>query len=262
MYRQLCSRGGICGVWDAATRLKVTPMPESPIAPLLPHSLALIDDDKEYTKFLSKDLAERGIRVDVFEDSNDLLVHSGAYAYDFYVMDLMLPGVDGLDLIKLLRRRTDAGVLVVSGRLAPDVFEASITSGADMYLAKPVRFEQVVVAIQGVLRRAALANPAHAPWRLDRITRQLIAPDGVRIELNDMDLLVIESFIEADGDVVTREALYARLGQTAEIDASGSLNAVIYRLRRRIERATPIVVPLLSKSRVGYVFRAPLKVEP
>jgi two-component system OmpR family response regulator len=226
---------------------------------MLPKTLALIDDDSEYTEYLAKDLMGRGIQVDVFGDSNDLLVNDAAYGFDFYVVDLMLPGVDGIDLIKLLRRRTDAGVLVVSGRLAPDAFETAITSGADMYLAKPVRFEQVAVAIQGVRRRMASVSAAQAPWRLDRQARQLIAPDGARIELNDVDFSVMQSLLEANGEVVTREALHAALGQFPDGPAEGSLNAVIYRLRRRIERATPVVVPLQSKSRVGYVFRAPLK---
>ncbi len=226
---------------------------------MLPKTLALIDDDREYTEFLAKDLSGRGIHVDVFGDSNDLLVHDAAYGFDFYVVDLMLPGVDGIDLIKLLRRRTDAGVLVVSGRLAPDVFETAITSGADMYLAKPVRFEQVAVAIQGVRRRVVAVNVANSPWCLDRQARQLMAPDGTRIDLNEVDFAVMQSLLEANGEAVTREALHATLGQSADCPAEGSLNAVIYRLRRRIERATPMVVPLQSKSRVGYVFRAPLK---
>ena len=60
-----------------------------------------------------------GIKVDVFGDSNDLLAHTDPYGYDFYLVDLMLPGIDGVDLIRVLRRRSNAGVLVVSGRLAP-----------------------------------------------------------------------------------------------------------------------------------------------
>jgi len=226
---------------------------------MFPKTIALVDDDKVVTEFLSQFLRERGARVDVFGDSNDLLADSDAYAYDFYVVDLSLPGIDGVDLIKVLRRRSDAGILVVSGRLASDVFQQVITAGADMYLAKPVQFEQVALAIEAVVRRAGSANPASTPWKLDRRARQLIAPDGARVDLSDADLVVIECLVEAQGETVTRETLLQRLGRTPDGESGDGLNATIYRLRRRIERATPTVVPLQSKSRVGYTFRAPLK---
>ena len=113
---------------------------------MLPPSLALIDDDAVYADLLSRYLRGRGVRVDVYGDSDKMLSQPDAYAYDFYVVDLMLPGVDGVELIKIIRRSSDAGLLVVSGRLAPDVFQQVINAGADMYLAKPVQFEQVTLA--------------------------------------------------------------------------------------------------------------------
>jgi DNA-binding response OmpR family regulator len=226
---------------------------------MLPRTLALVDDDAEYTEFLSQYLRERGVAVDVFSDSNRFLAHTAPYAYEFYVVDLMLPGIDGIDLIKVLRLRSSAGVLVVSGRLAPDVFAQVVDAGADMYLAKPVQFEQVALAIKAVQRRAVSTLMPGAAWQFDRRAGQLIAPDGSVIDLSESDQLVMECFAAADGADVTREALRQRLGQDHDGDAADSLNATIYRLRRRIEKATPLVVPLQSKSRVGYVFRAPLR---
>jgi DNA-binding response OmpR family regulator len=236
---------------------------QTPISPdaarALHLSIALVDDDLEYTEFLAQYLRERGARVDVFPDSNDLLAHHDPYGYDFYVLDLMLPGVDGAELIKVLRRRTDAGLLVVSGRLAPDVFRQVITAGADMYLAKPVQFEQVALAIQAVQRRIESASAAQTVWRLDQRARQLIAPDGARVDLSDADMLLMDCFLAAEGEVVSRDTLRQRLGRETDEDSADGLNATIYRLRRRIERATPVLVPLQSRSRVGYVFKAPLK---
>ncbi len=222
-------------------------------------SLALVDDDLEYSEGLCGYLREQGIPVHSFADSNDLLAHTDPYAYEFYVVDLMLPGVDGVELIKVLRRRSDAGLLVVSGRLGPDVFKRVITAGADMYLAKPVQFEQVALAIQAVRRRAGSSDPTQNPWRVDRRVGQLVAPDGARVDLSDADRALIECFVEAQGEVVRRETLLRRLGRPDDVEASGGLNATVFRLRRRIERATPVTVPLQTKSGVGYVFRAPLK---
>ena len=227
---------------------------------MAPLHLALVDDDAEYTEFLSQYLREKGLAVDVFADSHDLMALDDPYRYDFYVVDLMLPGIDGVNLIKLLRRRTNAGVLVVSGRLAADVFREVVTAGADMYLVKPVQFEQVEIAIEAVQRRAAPPGAApEAAWTLDRRAGQLVAPDGARVELSDADRALMDSFVEANGEVVTREALRRALGKPDDDESGDGLNATIYRLRRRIEKATPSVVPLQSRSRVGYVFRAPLK---
>lgn len=225
---------------------------------MLPKTLALIDDDPEYAELLAGYLRERGVQVRVYTDSNDLLGDPQSHGYDFYVVDLMLPGIDGVDLIKILRKRSRAGLLVVSGRLGPEVFRAVISIGADMYLAKPVQFEQIEVAIMAVHRRVAESQSPVGQWRLDRTAGELIAPDGSRVELSGGDLAVLECFAEAGGAVVTRDALRQRLGRAESDEADDGVNASIYRLRRRIERATPAMVPLQSKSRVGYVFQASL----
>ncbi len=226
---------------------------------MLPKTLALIDDDREYNEYLAQHLRGEGVEVHVYADSNTLLADDAAYGYDFYIVDLVLPGVDGVQLIKILRMRSDAGVLVVSGQVAPEVFNAVLVAGADMVLAKPVQFEQVSLAIQAVYRRARPDQRSQSsPWRLDRRARELIAPDGARVPLSDADLAVLECFLEAAGETVSRDTLRQRLGHGAASEGDDSLNATIYRLRRRIERATPMLVPLQSKSRVGYIFRAPL----
>jgi len=227
-------------------------------AGMLPRTLALIDDDPVYSEYLAQHLQERGVQVTRYADGNSLLADAGA-DYDFYIVDLMLPGVDGEQLLDILRRRSEAGVLVVSGRLGAEVFSNVLRAGADMYLAKPVQFEQVENAIRAVYRRSARVAGASGPWRLDRRARTLIAPDGAQISLADSDFLVLEQFLASEGQPVSREALLTALGRpNAGPEGADVLNAVMYRLRRRIERATPMLVPLQARSRVGYVFRATL----
>ena len=223
-----------------------------------PKTLALIDDDPEYTEFLAQYLRDLGIEVFVYADSNEMLAGAHAFAHDFYVVDLMLPGVDGVELIKILRKRTDAGLLVVSGRLGAEVFKSVITAGADMHLVKPVQFEQVALAIEAVQRRVGKAQAALPAWKLDRRAGELVAPDGARVALSEIDCAVMECFLAAHGEPVLRDTLRQRLARDAQPDQEDGLNATIYRLRRRIERATPTPVPLQSKSRIGYQFRAPL----
>ena len=97
---------------------------------MLPKTLALVDDNKEYVELLSQHLEDHGIKVDVFHDSNDLLIHPEPYHYDFYIIDLMLPGVDGVNTIELIRKRSRAGLLVISGRALGDAFKLAIEAGA------------------------------------------------------------------------------------------------------------------------------------
>ncbi|MBT9594395.1 MAG: response regulator transcription factor [Vitreoscilla sp.] len=225
----------------------------------LPASIAIVDDDIEYSEFLAQHLRDLGLQVHRFADSNELLTDKAPFSYGFYLVDLMLPGIDGVELIRVLRRRTHAGVLVISGRVAQDVFSSVVDAGADMHLAKPVNFDQVVVAIRAVHRRVVATEAGSKEWLLDRQSGQLVAPDGVRVDLSDGDLVVMECFVEAQGQTVTREVLCRRLGRPVTDEPDNTLSATLYRLRRRIERATPVVVPMQSQSRVGYVFRAPLR---
>ncbi len=223
----------------------------------LPRTLALVDDDADYSEFLTLHLRGLGIEVQPYADSNDLLTGAAPFDHSFYILDLMLPGVDGVDLITLLRRRTRAGILVVSGRASPDVFAQVIDAGADMYLAKPASFEQIVVAVRGVHRR--VAAPSTQVWMLDGRGSRLIAPDGVEVSLSETDHAVMQCFLEARGEVVTRETLCQRLGHGSTPEAENLLSATVYRLRRRVERATPLPVPLQTQARVGYVFRGELR---
>ena len=81
---------------------------------MLPRSLALVDNDTEYTEFLAQHLQGQGVSEQRYADSSDLLADVAPWRHEFYVVDLMLPGVDGTEMIRILRKRTDAGVLVVS----------------------------------------------------------------------------------------------------------------------------------------------------
>jgi two-component system, OmpR family, response regulator len=225
---------------------------------MLPKTLALIDDDADFSEFLAQHLRERDVSVKVYGDSLQLLADEHAYDHDFYIVDLTLPGIDGVQLIKVLRMRTNAGLLVISGRHGSQVFADVMTAGADMHLAKPLQFEQAVLAIQAVHRRAGKTGLPELAWKLDRAANELIAPDGAHVQLSEADVTVLECFVQAHGETVNREVLREKLGMGLDGETADSLNAVIYRLRRRIERATALMVPLQSRSRVGYVFRAPL----
>ena len=220
--------------------------------------ILIVEDEESYREPLVYQLTREGYDVSAAatrEEGLELFTKGGI---DLELLDLMLPGVDGAELIRILRQRTQAGVLIVSGRLGPEVFAEVINAGADMYLTKPVTFEQVELAIRAVHRRIMTTAKTATAWKLDGRRSVLTAPDGQLVELSPTDLLVMQCFLKAQGEVVSRDHIRELLGYTSATDSDNSLHATIYRLRRRIEKVTPLAVPLQSQQKVGYQFRAPL----
>lgn len=227
---------------------------------MLPATLTIVDDDSDYREYLAQHLTQQGLRVRTYADSNHLLAASDPFGDAFYIIDLMLPGVGGEELIRILRLRSEAGVLVVTGKAENGVFENVLTAGADMHLAKPVSLEQITLAISAVYRRIVRQHDeAQRAWQLDTDRQRLLSPEGEVIELGDNDISILSCFPPADGAVVPRETLCERLGRPVLDTSDNGLHAMIYRLRRRIEKVTGAVVPLQSQSRVGYVFKAPIR---
>lgn len=227
---------------------------------MLPATVTIVDDDADYREFLAQHLRQQGVRVRTFGDSNHLLADADPFGDAFYIIDLMLPGVGGEELIRILRLRSEAGVLVVTGKAETGVFENVLTAGADMHLAKPVSLEQISLAISAVFRRIVRQrNDAQRAWQLDADRQRLTSPEGDVIELGDNDVTILSCFPLAEGGVVARETLCERLGRPVLDTSDNGLHAMIYRLRRRIEKVTGAVVPLQSQSRVGYVFKAPIQ---
>lgn len=226
--------------------------------PELPASIALVDDEADFSDALVHHLIAQGVDAHWFADSESLLCAERPFGFGFYILDLGLPGIDGLSLLRVLRRRTQAGVLVLSGRMATDTFEASVDAGADMYLSKPLSVEQVLLAVKAVHRRVRAAGTAGAGevWRLDPAAARLFTPDGTAIELSASDVRLLERLARSADHVASRQELVASLG--IDGDDPNLLNATVYRLRRRIESAASVSAPLQSRSRVGYQFKGRL----
>jgi two-component system OmpR family response regulator len=218
----------------------------------LPHRLAWVGPAKP---------AAGGVADEVqwFGDSDDFLLAPDAFGFDFYVLQLAQQGVSGLDLVRLLRKRTGAGVLVLDDGRAGSVAPA-LDSGADMVLPADVPPEDLRAAVAAVHRRAlATATPsAGASWTLNEDSSTLRAPDGVEIGLSASDLALLQCFAEAPDGKVERAALVERLWGAKAGPMDNALHATVYRLRKRIEQSGHAFVPLHALAKVGYEFRAPL----
>lgn len=222
----------------------------------LPSSIAVIDGDPVFLQGLTNHLQSQGASVVGFADADDFVTSLTPFEFGFYVVDLDCPGIDGFTLCRLIRKRLRAGILVLSGRAQAGDFELSLGAGADMYLAKPVRYEQVLVSIQAIQRRVSdEMAPQHSTWVYDKQHRQLITPEGNAVELSPTDTLLIERFAQAGNKLVSHDQIRETLGIVNNSDSDNVLHAAIYRLKRRIEKSTSTAAPLQSQSRAGYVFK-------
>jgi DNA-binding response OmpR family regulator len=230
---------------------------------MLPGHITIVHDDADFRHQLGQHLRALGTQVREFADSSELLAAEGPYESDFYLIDLVPPGLPGEQLIRALRRHSQAGIVATSGTPWPDALETALAAGADMYLTRPVSPQQITLAVTAVHRRAAAAaRPAAAErgWLLDPGHRRLASPEGTIVALGDTDIALLTCFAEAAGGTVSHAEINTRLGRTQREAPDNSLHAIIYRLRRRIEKVTGGVLPLQAHSRVGYVFKAPIRI--
>ena len=230
----------------------------------VPERLAIVDDDSEFNEFLSSFLRFRGAFVASFRDGATFLRQTANESFDAYVIDLTLPGIDGVDVVSVVRaRHPRASILVATGRVGPDSFNSCMAAGADLILFKPVRFDQVVFAMQAIARRAsAFAEPAAtaatAPWSLDVAAAMLATPAGVRVKVSPAESDMLVALAASPGTTLSRTELARAAGMLEE--GQRNVDAAVHRMRKRIETATGEAAPVRSVHRVGYVLSLPLNV--
>ena len=194
-----------------------------------------------------------------FGDSDDFLLSPRAFDFPFYVVCLEQDGVPGRDLVRLVRRRSSAGIVAVcnSGEAG---FAAALDAGADMVLRQDAPPEHLRAAIRAVERRAGMAARAAAPGasRLLAGQARVETPDGTRIALGESDLAILRCFAQAEDGRVARRTLIESVWGEGKESMDNALHVTLYRLRKRIEQAGQGPAPVHSVSKVGYEFRAPL----
>lgn len=217
----------------------------------------IVDDDDEFVQFLVKYLEAKGWRAKGYV-SGEALLEAGTLAdFDFFIVDLGLPGIDGVDLVTLIRSRSDAGILIVSGRMGPDAFNSALAAGADMFINKPARFDQIYHAIMSVCRRIPIKGGVDASWTMRSDPAALISPDGRQVPLSPLEMSLINRLLEARGTPVSREEL-AQASGAGGAPEFRNLDAAIFRLRRKIERDAARPSPFRTVHGKGYQLSEPL----
>lgn len=194
-----------------------------------------------------------------FADSDAFLLSEAPYGYAAYVIEMRQSGVAGLDLVRLVRRRSTAPVLVLTTALDAD-FVPALAAGADMVLDADAPRAHLDAALSALARRAATARPMERDWQFRPSARRLLAPSGTDIALTDSDLVILTALANAPDHVVQRDDLMLLLWGRTDPALHNALHATVYRLRRRMEQDGG-VSPLQALTGVGYVFKARLTLQ-
>ena len=206
-----------------------------------PHIL-VVDDDARLRALLSRYLGERGFRVTTAGNAAEARAQLRSVSPDLMVLDVMMPGENGLDLTAALRadRHGDLPVLLLTARGAPEDRIAGFEAGADDYLGKPFEPLELVLRIRAMLRRAAPPappDPAATPIRLgplifDPARIELRGPGGM-VRLTGGEAALLAALARLPNEVLSREAIAAALG----MDDAGerAIDVQVTRLRRKIE---------------------------
>ncbi|PWC34447.1 response regulator [Azospirillum sp. TSO35-2] len=235
----------------------------------IPH-LLVVDDDREIRSLVAQFLTKHGFRVTGVRDGAEMMRTLDGARVDLIVLDLMLPGEDGLSLCRRLRAapqtaQTPVIMLTAMGEETDRI--VGLEMGADDYLAKPFSPRELLARIKAVLRRVSappVAGGAAAAgtvlrfegWSLDITKRELRSPDGVLVQLSagEYDLLV--AFVEHPQRVLTRDQLLDLARGRSAVPFDRSVDVQVSRLRRKIEPdpAEPTLIKTVRGG--GYLFTA------
>ena len=221
--------------------------------------LLIVEDDAKLAGVMRQGLREHGFVVDLAGDGPTGLAMAVGEAYDAIVLDVLLPRLDGLGVLKALReKRIPAPVLMLSARGALEDRVRGLDLGADDYLPKPFDFSELVARLRAIARRPA-AGPRTvltlADLELDPAAR-VVQRGGRRIELTAREFALLEYLLRRKGVVVTRDMILQNVWDAEYEGGSNLIEVYINYLRRKVDHDG--TAKLIHTVRgVGYVLREP-----
>ena len=233
--------------------------------------ILVVDDDAEIRNLLGDYLRRNGYRASAAADGKAMRTALARGKVDLVVLDLMLPGDDGLTLCRELRAGSDMPVIMLTARGEETDRIVGLEMGADDYLAKPFSPRELLARIKSVLRRyrsmprALRADEARAirfgGWTLDVAARHLVSAEGVVTSLSGAEHQLLKIFLSHPGHVLSRDQLMA-LAKGREADpADRTIDIQVSRLRHRLrdDPADPRIIKTVRGE--GYVLATPVEVE-
>jgi DNA-binding response OmpR family regulator len=227
----------------------------------------VVEDDAHIRELIALHLGLEALETSAVADGRDALARLAGTRFDLVVLDLMLPGVDGVTICKTLRRsgpNVDTPVLMLTARGEEADTVIGLESGADDYLAKPFGVREFVARVRALLRRPRVGAGPAAPDAGDRPlavhgvevdpARRRVRVRGRDVELTAQEFRLLHVLASHPGIVFSREALLARVWPDQTFVTPRSVDTLVKRLRKRIEVDTEAPALVLTVWGAGYKF--------
>ncbi|OCT22412.1 response regulator [Pseudomonas putida] len=226
-------------------------------------TLLVVDDDDEIRELLCDYLTDAGYQVLAAADGEQMRQQLARHKVELVVLDLMLPGEDGLSLCRQLQAQPGLAVIMLSAKGSTLDRIIGLEVGADDYLSKPFEPRELIARIKAVLRRPQrLDTPSEEPasqaqqfagFSLDHIKRLLTHPDGQALTLPRSDYRVLRELLEANNRVVSRDHLTRSAFGRDHLPDDRSVDMCISRLRQHLRRAANDSAQILTIRNEGYL---------
>lgn len=229
--------------------------------------ILVVDDDARIRQMLTRYFEQEGYRVSAAADGVSMRVRLMAVRIDIVLLDVVMPGEDGLSLAREIRAHSDIGIIMLTGRGEMLDRVVGLEIGADDYIAKPFHLREVLARVKSVLRRrkpsAEPAAPAEGQkgeairfdgWLLDLARRQLLSPTGLDIPLTTGEFDLLAALAKHPGRVFGRETLMDITRGRVWEAFDRTIDAQVARLRKKVEDDPAHPALIKSARGVGYVF--------
>jgi two-component system copper resistance phosphate regulon response regulator CusR len=220
--------------------------------------ILVVEDEPEAAAVLAKGLREHTYAVDVAADGKAALEQADTNDYDLVVLDVLLPGISGLEVCRRLRAEgVAAPILMLTARGDPDQRVEGLDVGADDYLSKPYHFPELLARIRALLRRGPALAPAVlnvADLAIDTRARR-VSRGGRLIQLTAKEYALLEYMARRHGDVVGRADIAEHVWDDSFDPMSNLIEVYIQRLRRKIDDGQDVKL-LQTRRGAGYALRA------
>jgi two-component system OmpR family response regulator len=222
--------------------------------------ILVIEDDRDTAEYVAKGLRHEGHVVELVHNGHDGLLLATTRAYDVTIVDRMLPGIDGLGLVRAVRGAgVKTPILILTALGGIDDRVEGLEAGSDDYLVKPFAFAELVARVNALARRSQSNEPlpmlSAADLVMDRL-RRLVTRAGVAIDLTPLEFKLLEHLMLNQGRVVTRTMLLERVWGFHFDPKTNVVETHVSRLRSKIDKG--FASELIRTARgSGYILRAP-----
>ncbi len=218
--------------------------------------ILLVEDEAKIARFIELELAHEGYQVDKAEDGRTGLDMARAGGYDLLLLDIMLPGLNGLEVLRRLRKTSDVPVIMLTARDAVMDKVTGLDMGADDYITKPFSIEELLARIRTALRKQQSTTPAQltvGPLVMD-IARHTVTVSGVNVDLTGREFSLLQTLMENESIVLTRETLMERVWGYDYLGETNVVDVYIRYLRAKIDEKHSLKL-IRTVRGVGYTLR-------